>query len=210
MGAGGASSPLRFLLAMLSEDLLWRVVYLWRVPCFFLRLPQLSLPRYFYGWTQAHIEEVLFVSANTVRAVLRRFKAGKALTTSGARRARGKLTVADLDVLRRLLLISDALFLDELQLGLFNATGKQVSLSCVVRGLAKLRITRKQVRRRERAAQPAHSAPAAAAQHCRGAQRGEAHQVHAALLQRVPLGPVPLDRRERPGTVHSCACSSSL
>ena len=79
---------------MLSEDLLWRVVYLWRVPCFFLRLPQLSLPRYFYGWTQAHIEEVLFVSANTVRAVLRRFKAGKALTTSGARRARGKLVCA--------------------------------------------------------------------------------------------------------------------
>jgi hypothetical protein len=136
---------------------------------------------------------VLFLGRGVVGLVLQRFKAGKALTTSGARRARGKLTVADLGVLRRLLLISDALFLDELQLGLFNATGKQVSLSCVVRGLAKLRITRKQVRSRERAVQPAHSAPAAAAQHSRGAQRGEAHQVHAALLQRVPLGPVPLD-----------------
>jgi hypothetical protein len=94
---------------------------------------------------------VLFLGRGVVGLVLQRFKAGKALTTSGARRARGKLTVADLDVLRRLLLVSDALFLDELQLGLFNATGKQVSLSCVVRGLAKLRITRKQVRRRERA-----------------------------------------------------------
>jgi hypothetical protein len=85
---------------------------------------------------------------NTVCKVIKRFKNGQPLATSGVLprgRARA-LQPSDLHALQRLVASDEVAYLDELQERLFAMAGKYVSLSTICRGLMALRLTRKQVR----------------------------------------------------------------
>ena len=85
---------------------------------------------------------------NTVDKVIKRFKNNQPLSASG-KLPRGRpraLEPSDLHALQRLVAAHEVAYLDELQERLYAMTGRHVSLSTICRGLAQLRLTRKQAR----------------------------------------------------------------